>query len=1034
MAGLVQLTQRPSDEPRISVPARIRPGDAQPSYATDLERDLKRAIEGEVRFDGGARALYSTDASNYRQAPIGVVLPRGADDIIAAVALCRKYGAPVLPRGGGTSLAGQCCNVAVVIDCSKYMRGILDIDPRRKVARVQPGCVLDHLRNEGRARHRLTYGPDPATHTHCTLGGMIGNNSCGIHSVMAGRTDQNVIELDVLTYDGVRMRVGRTGDAEFNRIVAAGDRRAQIYSRMRDLRDRHADRIRRTFPDIPRRVSGYNLPWLLPENGFDMAKALVGSEGTLVCILEAAVRLVHDPIYRTLVVLGYKDVFECGDRVPEILEYKPIGLEGIDKLLISDLYRKGLHTDDVKLLPPGGGWLLVEFGGDTQKEADDKADRLVHKVGRSANGPSVVVHSDEAKQHRLWEIRESGLGATAFIPGEAPAWPGWEDSAVAPEKVGSYLRDMQRLYDKYGYRASLYGHFGQGCVHTRINFDLTTAKGIETYRAFVHEAATVVVSYGGSLSGEHGDGQSRAELLPIMFGNLVDAFTEMKEIWDPEWKMNPGKVVRPYSIDDNLRLGTDYHPPKPETHFKFVTENGWAGAANRCVGVGECRRLDGGVMCPSFMVTLEEEHSTRGRSRALFEMLQGEVIKDGWGSGDVHRALDLCLSCKGCKGDCPVNVDMATCKAEFLSHYHEHKLRPRYAYSMGLIMYWARLASLAPHLANFVTGMPGLSNIAKAIGGISQRRKLPKFAPQTFKEWFERRGVRNAGRPEVILWPDTFNNYFTPRVAQAAVEVLEDAGYRVIVPRENLCCGRPLYDYGMLDLAESHLRRILSVLRGKIRAGIPMVGLEPSCTAVFRDELHNLFPNDEDGNRLTAQTFTLGEFIDKKARDYKVPNMYRKAVVHGHCHHHAIMKLDSEKAILRAIGLDAGLLDSGCCGMAGSFGYEPEKYDISIRCAERKLYPAVREAAKDTLIITDGFSCRNQIKDGTGREALHLAQVLQMAKHAGIHGPKGKFPERDYLDMEVLDGRGANATLAIAGASIAGAALLWALTRNGRSD
>jgi len=1026
------VRERPAGREQIPTPSRVRAGDAEPGYAKDLERELKSVIRGEVRFDRGARAMYSTDGSNNRMPPIGVVLPRGGDDIIETVALCRKYGAPVLARGGGTSLAGQCCNTAVVMDCSKYMREVLEIDAKNRRARVQPGCVLDDLRGKAN-RQGLTYGPDPATHTHCTLGGMIGNNSCGIHSVMAGRTDQNVLELDVLTYDGLRMRVGPTSDAEFERIAAGGGRRAQIYQGMRDLRDRYADRIRRRFPDIPRRVSGYNLPALLPENGFDVAKALVGSEGTLVTILEATVRLIHNPAYRTLVVLGYGSIFECGDHVPEIMQYKPVGLEGLDKLLIDHLFKKGLHVRDVNLLPKAGGWLLVEFGGDTQQEADANADKLVRRMKREPNGPSVTVYSDKYSQDHVWEIRESGLGATAYVPGEPPAWPGWEDSAVPPDKIGAYLRDLQKLYDKYGYKAVLYGHLGQGCIHTRINFDLTTAKGLETYRAFVTEAANVVVSYGGSLSGEHGDGQSRAELLPIMFGDLVSAFSEMKQIWDPEWKMNPGKVVQAYGIMDNLKLGLDYHPPNPETHFSFVAEDGWSGAANRCVGVGKCRREHGGTMCPSYMATLEEEHSTRGRARTLFEMLQGEVITDGWQSEEVKRALELCLSCKGCKGDCPVNVDMATYKAEFLSHYYEHKPRPRYAYSMGLIMYWARIASLAPHLVNFLTSMPGLNNLVKAVGGISQRRRLPKFAPQTFKDWFARRGVRNFGAPEVILWPDTFNNHFTPRVAQAAVEVLEDAGYRVIVPKQHLCCGRPLFDYGMLDLAEYNLKQILNVLRPKIRAGVPVVGLEPSCTAVFRDELHNLFPKDEDRNRLTQQTFTLGEFLDKKAAGYKPPNMYRKAIVHAHCQHDAIMGMESEDNIMKAIGLDTHLLDSGCCGMAGSFGYEPHKYDVSLKCAERVLYPAVRGAPKDTLLIADGFSCRTQIEDGTNRHALHLAQVLQMAKRAGIHGPDGLFPERGYLEMEVTNGRSANATLAIAaGAALAGAAAWYAHSRKGR--
>jgi Fe-S oxidoreductase len=496
-------------------------------------------------------------------------------------------------------------------------------------------------------------------------------------------------------------------------------------------------------------------------------------------------------------------------------------------------------------------------------------------------------------------------------------------------------------------------------------------------------------------------------------------------------------VVHAYAIDQNLKHGTDYNPPVLKTHFHFPDEGGWSGAVDRCVGVGKCRREAGGTMCPSYMATYEEQHCTRGRSRMLFEMLQGEVIGDGWKSDHVFEALDLCLSCKGCKGECPVNVDMATYKAEFLSHYYEGRRRPRQAYAMGLIMFWARLAAKAPHLANFFTQTPGLSNLVKAAGGISQRRGMPKFAPRTFKQWFRSHTPKNAGGPEVILWPDTFNNYFQPRTAQAAVEVLEAAGYHVLVPRENVCCGRPLYDYGMLDMAEHTLAEAMGALRPAILKGIPMVGLEPSCVAVFRDEMRNLFPHDDNASRLAKQTFTLSEFLYSAPGGYKPPNLYRKAVVHGHCHHKAIMKLEAEEKLMRAVGLDFEVLDSGCCGMAGSFGFEPEKYDVSIRCGERVLLPAVRGAAKNALIIADGFSCKEQIEQTTDRNALHLAQVLQMALHEGIHGPRGDYPERGYL---YLDGEYSGAVLSgkllgmAAGAALAGGALYWALNRSNKQS
>ncbi|HEY2854944.1 MAG TPA: FAD-linked oxidase C-terminal domain-containing protein [Gemmatimonadaceae bacterium] len=953
--------------------------------ATALETDLQQRIQGEVRFDAGSRSLYATDASNYRQVPIGVVVPRTADDVVETVAVCHRHGAPVLPRGGGTSLAGQCCNVAVVIDCSKYLNNIVALDADARRARVQPGLILDDLRMAAE-RHQLTFGPDPATHNHCTLGGMIGNNSCGVHSVMAGKTDDNVEELEVLTYDGLRLRLGLTSDDELERVIAAGGRRGEIYSRLRAFRDRYAEAIRARFPKIPRRVSGYNLEQLLPENGFHLGRALVGSEGTCVTVLEATVRLVSSPAARSLLVLGYPDVYEAADHIMDILAFRPIGLEGMDEMLVDGMKKKHLHPQDVKLLPDGKGWLLVEFGGDTKRDADDRARALMAALGKGARAPTMKLFDDPAAEKTIWRVRESGLGATARVPGEPDTWEGWEDSAAPPERLGDYLRDFRKLLTRYGYRGALYGHFGQGCVHTRINFDLVTADGIARFRSFLHAAADLVVSYGGSLSGEHGDGQSRAELLPKMFGpELVQAFGEFKTIWDPDGKMNPGKLVNARRVDENLRLGTGYHPRQDTTKFPFPGDDkgSFARATLRCVGVGECRRLHGGTMCPSFMVTREEKHSTRGRARLLFEMLQGEVITDGWKSEAVREALDLCLACKGCKGECPVNVDMATYKAEFLSHYYAKRLRPRHAYAFGLIARWARLAEHAPAVANFLTQAPGLRTIARRLAGIAPQRRLPAFAAHTFKQQFARRQPRNTNGERVILWPDTFNNHFHPETAMAAVAVLESAGYTVDVPRHWLCCGRPLYDYGMLSTAKRWLGRILAGLQDEIVRGTPIIGLEPSCVAVFRDELWALFPDDDLAARLSRQTYLLSEFLVQRAGNFRPPRFRRTAVVHGHCHHKAIMKMGAEVTLLNQLGLDFELLDSGCCGMAGAFGFERDHYDVSIKCGERVLLPAVRGARPDTLIIADGFSCREQIAQTTGRHALHIAEVLELALRAG---------------------------------------------------
>jgi FAD/FMN-containing dehydrogenase/Fe-S oxidoreductase len=962
-----------------------------------LVDDLRSEVRGEIRFDPGTRALYSTDSSNYRQLPLGVVLPKDAEDVVRAVEVCRNHGAPILPRGGGTSLAGQCTNVAVVLDCSKYLNRVAGIDREGRRARVEPGVILDHLRQEAEPLG-LTFGPDPSTHDRCTLGGMIGNDACGIHGMLSEfngpgpRTTENVRELEVLTYDGLRMRVGATDDTELQGIINSGGRRGEIYRRLRDLRDRYGDLIRERFPRFQRRVSGYNLDELLPEQGFNVARALVGTEGTCVTVLGATVLLTPDQPNRTLVLAGFEDVFLAADAAPLAREHRPIGLEGFDDVLVENNRALGMNLKALDRLPEGKGWLMAEFGGGSTEEADEKARALVAALRKTNGVVDARLFDDPVEEDQIWHVRESGLGATAFLPGKPDAWEGWEDSAVPPEHLGLYLRDLRALFTEFGFGSALYGHFGQGCVHCRINFDLVTAEGIATYRRFVDRAADLVLTHGGSLSGEHGDGQSRGELLPKMFGpELVEAFREFKSIWDPDAKMNPGKVVDPYPITANLKLGTGYAPPDVETHFAYPEDHGsFAHAALRCVGVGVCRRTDGGTMCPSYMVTREEKHTTRGRARVLFEMMNGRL--DLWRSEEVRDALELCLSCKGCKAECPVSVDMATYKAEFLSHHYRGRLRPRAAYSLGLIPWWARLASAMPRVANAVTHAPLLSDALKWAGGVAPQRQAPRFANRTFRSWFHTRPRGDGTGTVVVLWPDTFTNYLEPEVGMAAVDVLQAAGHRVVIPPVPLCCGRPLYDYGMVPLAKRFLRRTLDVLRPAIRAGIPVVGVEPSCLAVFRDELPNLFPDDQDARRLEGQAFLLSELMVRDG--WEPPPLRRSALVHRHCHHQAVMGFEGEEQLLQKMGLDLSVLDSGCCGMAGSFGFEAgEKYEVGKAAGERALLPAVRGASDDLLILADGFSCRTMIEQETERRALHLAQAIRMAMSDGPGGPRTGRPE-----------------------------------------
>jgi FAD/FMN-containing dehydrogenase/Fe-S oxidoreductase len=957
------------------------------AQAGELEEELKRVVKGEVRFDRGSRALYTSDGSNYRQVPIGLIVPRDDNDVIAAVAACKKFGAPVLPRGAGTSLAGQTCNVAVVLDFTKYMNQILEIDVAGQFARVQPGVVLDTLRNRAE-KNQLTFGPDPSTHSRCTLGGMIGNNSCGTHSLLAGKTVDNVIELRILLYDGTQITVGAVdGEADLESIIKQGGRRGEIYAKLRDIRDEYADLIRAKYPNIPRRVSGYNLDQLLPENGFNVAKALVGTEGTCMIVLEAKLRLIKSPQHRSLVCLGYPDTFSAADHVPEILPLNPIGLEGFEGSIVDGLRKK--KAPHLELIPEGRGFMLVEFGANSAAEAAAAAQELVDQISRASDPPNMRVYTNAEARH-VWKLRESGPRAAAAAPGMPPEWEGWDDAAVPPEKLGNYLRDIRALLDEYHYQAAFYGHFGHGCIHMRVSFDLQSEQGVRNYGEFVERAADLVVSYGGSLSGEHGDGQSRAALLPKMFGpELIKAFGEFKSAWDPENKMNPNKVVNAYLPTENLRLGADYKPHDPETYFKFPDDNGsFAKAGLRCIGLGECRKQDSGSMCPSYMVTLEEEHSTRGRAHMLFEVLQGEVIDEGWKDENVKKALDLCLACKACKSECPTNVDVATYKAEFLAHYYEENRRPLHAYAFGMIDRWAKLASHTPRLANFLSSAPIFKQIMQGVLHLAPQRKMPQFATGTFQNWAKKHKVADIHGPslnvnpnakgDIILWADTFNNYFHPDTSRAALEVLQSAGFNVMVPQVHLCCGRPLYDFGLLNEAKEYLENVMCVLTKQIVAGIPIVVLEPSCASVFRDELRNLFPHDERAIKLRSQTFLLSEFLERYAPEF-APQLSAKVLLHGHCHHKSIMGIGAEESVLKKTGADLQSIDSGCCGMAGPFGFEKEKYEVSQAVGERVLLPAVRNTPENALIVSDGFSCREQIQQATGRKTLHLAEALQLA-------------------------------------------------------
>ena len=949
----------------------------------ELQAGLRAAVRGEVDFGTTARALTTMDASNYRRVPIGVVAPRDADDVAAVLAVCRTHGVPVVPRGGGTSIAGQATGIGVVLDFTRHMNRLLSLDPRARTAVVQPGLVLDRLQ-EAAAPHGLRFGPDPSTHSRCTLGGMIGNNSCGSHSVAWGTTADSVRELAVLTPRGERLRPGRAW--------------AGAPAGLRDLVDGELARLRTGFPDLPRRISGYAVDALLPERGADVARSLCGSEGTLGVLTEAVVDLVRAPRARALAVLAYADESGAAQAAAGLLPWGPLTVEG----MAADLVPVSSAAD----LPRGGAWLFVETGGDTEAEARARAETIV----RAADVVDSLVVTDPSRQHALWRVREDASGTATRMPDGTEAWPGWEDCAVPPARLGAYLRDFRSLMTDHGLRGTPYGHFGDGCIHVRVDFDLLTASGIARFRRFSEDLADLVVSHGGSLSGEHGDGRARAELLPRMYGaETVALFERVKAVWDPDDLLNPGMLVRPAPLDTDLRFSVLPREPV-DVAFGYPADDGdFTAAVRRCVGVAKCRTttVSGpALMCPSFRATGEEEHSTRGRARLLHEMLAGELITDGWRSTEVRDALDLCLSCKGCRSDCPVGVDMATYKAEFLHHHYQGRRRPAAHYAMGRLPVWlgwvARTRTAGA--VNALASVGPLARAAKRLGGIAGEREIPRVAGETFTRWWRGRGGRRSGDGRlVVLWPDTFTEHLSPSVGRAAVRVLEAAGLRVALPptlrpgsrpvgdartrsalslltarRGRVCCGLTYISTGQLDRARTVLRRTLDLLEPVLATDAPLVVLEPSCAAALRTDAPELLHDDPRAARLAARVLTFAEVLERHAPDWTPPSLNRPVTGQTHCHQHAVLGDAPDRGLRTAAGL-TGELAGGCCGLAGNFGFEAGHYEVSAACAEDQLLPAVRAAPEEAIVLADGFSCRTQLEQLAGVRGRHLAEVLDAA-------------------------------------------------------
>jgi FAD/FMN-containing dehydrogenase/Fe-S oxidoreductase len=966
----------------------------------ELAAALRAAGLAEVETATRRRAEYSSDASNYRVVPEVVAFPRSADEIVAALAVCRELNAPIVPRGGGTSIAGNALSTGLVLDLSKHLNRVVAVDPEQQTALVEPGTVLDDI-TAAAAPHGLRFGPDPSTHSRATIGGAIGNNACGSRALRYGRTADNVIALDVLTGTGTRFTAARgrgqargqaNGQARGPAATEPAGPAAELLTGLHTLVDGNLATIRTEFGRFTRQVSGYSLEHLLPENGADVAKFLSGTEGTLALTLQATVRLVAAPRATALAVLGYPDMAAAAEAVPALLPHLPVALEGLDSRMV-DVVRTRRGAAAVPGLPRGGGWLFAETAGDTLEEARAAAGKLVADGGCL---DSAVITGPAAAA--LWRIREDGAGLSGRTPAGAPAWPGWEDSAVPPASLPAYLRELEALMAAHGLDGLLYGHFGDGCIHARIDFPLRDRPSV--LRSFTQDAARLAASYGGSASGEHGDGRARGELLPAMYSaSAIGLFGAVKQLFDPSNLLNPGVIVDPAPLDADLRVPLAA-PLRRDLGFAYAADGGdFSAAVHRCTGVGKCRAdntASGGVMCPSYLATRDEKDSTRGRARVLQELANGSLVSSGWQSPEVAEALDLCLSCKGCSTDCPAGVDMATYKAEALYQRYRRKLRPASHYTLGWLPRWAALTARKPwtaRLANAALRFGPAAAAAKRFGGIDERRDLPVFATQSFRRWFaerrqeareaqeaqEAQDRRAPARPPVLLWVDTFTNAFAPQIGQAAVAVLEAAGYEVRITEGNVCCGLTWISTGQLDGARRQLKRTLGELGPALAAGIPVVGLEPSCTAALRSDAAELLPDDPRAEALASAVQTLAELL-ASTDGWTPPDLSDvTGVAQPHCHQHAVLGWDADKKLLENAGATIKAV-GGCCGLAGNFGVERGHYDVSVAVAETALLPAVRGAVRElgdaATVLADGFSCRTQLDQLADVHGTHLAELL----------------------------------------------------------
>ena len=964
--------------------------DAASADTRALVEDLRRLVEGEVRFDPMTRALYSTDASIYQVEPIGVVLPKSEEDVIAVVETAARHGVPVLPRGGGTSLAGQAVGRAVVLDFSKYMRRVLEIEAEQGWVRTEPGIILDEL-NLHLAPHGVQFAPDPSTSNRGNVGGALGNNSCGAHSILWGKTVDNVAGLDVVLSDGSRTSLGPLTRQEVENRARGEGLEGGIYRRLAEIGEAERDEVLARYPSIQRRVSGYNLDELIGDDGFDSARFVIGSEGTLVTITEAKLKVVPLPRFKGLAVLHFSDVNESMEATVAALELEPAAVELVDEMIVRQA-RSNLAYSRMMDFVEGdpGALLLTEFYGDSEAEVESKLDGIERRMAAGGLGYAVRRMSDPAEQARVWAVRKAGLGLMMNVTGDAKPLPFVEDTAVAPEHLPEYVRKFDEIVREHGTTAGYYGHASVGCLHIRPLIDLKQDDDIRRMESISEAVSDLVLEYGGALSGEHGDGLVRSMWNEKMFGpRIYEAFRSVKAAFDPRGIMNPGKIVDSPPMTNDLRYTPDYIPLQLRTGLGYSSEGSFAGAVEMCNGQGACRKVTSGTMCPSYMVTRDEEHSTRGRANALRAALSGALPVDSLTSRRLYDVLDLCLECKGCKAECPSNVDMAKLKYEFLDRYHKANGYPLRNRLFGNIAALGKAGSFMAPVSNWLLESEGGRDLLDRYAGIDRRRKLPPFASQTFEQWFRARnghdttvgaGLKPA-RPRggVVLVPDTFTNYNHPELGRAAVKVLERLGYSVVVPKM-ACCGRPMLSAGMIDRARASAKANVEAVHRYVEQGARVVGLEPSCILTFRDEYADLLEDDDRVSSIAGVSMLIEELVAEAlddGADLGPAQEPGRVLFHGHCHQKALVGTGTAMEVLRSIpGCDAGEIESGCCGMAGSFGMEKEHYDVSMRIGEQGLFGPIRDAGDDVTVVSEGVSCRQQIADGTGANAKHLVEVL----------------------------------------------------------